>query len=133
MKHLKYFEYLNNDIKKIKARILKLDNSPEEFNIFENYSNEKFIVLCNWCSKWFFEEEEETTFNEEGDELCPFCDYPGALMNLYFDDIGGKGFYDYMKNNPPKINLRPEWREKEPVEFFKAAYPEWFEIKKYNL
>ena len=36
MKHLKYFEYLNNDIKKIKARILNLDNSPEEFNIFEN-------------------------------------------------------------------------------------------------
>jgi len=65
--------------------------------------------------------------------MCPYCNYPGLLMNIYFNEIIGDDFEEYIKNHKPKIDIRPEWRTKDPVEFFRAAYPEYFDYKDYNL
>lgn len=105
----------------------------KSFKIFENLIKGSYIIKCNWCDKWFFDNEYYTDYNKDGDEMCPFCNYAGSLMNIDFEEIGGKNFKKYIENNPPKINLKNEWRRRDPIGFFKAAYPEFFDYEKYNL
>lgn len=104
------------------------------FKIFENI-NQIENVRCNNCYSFFYDfyDGDQIEVNDYGEEVCPNCGAVDKFMDIQpFEIENFEEFEDYVKANKPKEGVvKSDYKDLE--EYYKDAYPEFFEANKYNL
>lgn len=108
-----------------------------KFKTFEKkYIDECEIVnvKCNWCD-WFgnyYELKIENVDDYIDNEYCPRCGNDDFIIDININELIGYDFIEYMKNNKPVNNIK-KIEYSDPISYYKALYPLYFDAKKYNL
>ena len=118
----------------------------KKFKMYENNINKhdefKFLfstVSCELCGWYGTADELIDTYDDASIEnyipqVCPICKVDDYLTDYYNDEIveNDKDFNMYVAYTQPKPGVNFKDFNK-PMIYAKAAYPEFFISKKYNL